>query len=320
MKRTRKNNNKPADAILTADFHLTESTPVARTDDYLQAQANKLAFLQRLSTQHNNCPVLCAGDIFDKWKASPWLCSWAYQLLPAPLITIPGNHDLPMHNFEYYDKAALALLEKVNSARICILKGDGIDVNKLRIMGVPSGQLASFDPEQAEITNGDGAGGAPARRILLLHELVWAGKAPSWAAGSWKASELIEEFGKHFDLILTGDNHEAFTVEQEGTLLVNPGSMMRITAAQADFQPRGYLYYAGENQVEPVMLPVERGVISREHLDKEQERDERITAYIEQLGSDWEAGLSFRKNLQVFFKEHGTPKKVRDVIWEHLEV
>ena len=43
MKRTKK--GKPADAILVSDLHITESTPISRTDDYIQAQENKLKFL-----------------------------------------------------------------------------------------------------------------------------------------------------------------------------------------------------------------------------------------------------------------------------------
>ena len=78
MKRVRavpvgKKIKKSADAILTADIHLTDKTPVSRTDDYIQAQERKLKFLAGLSQENDNCLILCAGDVFDHWKASPFM-------------------------------------------------------------------------------------------------------------------------------------------------------------------------------------------------------------------------------------------------------
>jgi len=233
------------------------------------------------------------------------------------LITVPGNHDLPMHNYQYYSKSALALLEKVRPAGICILKNNGIDINKLQVIGSPFGQLESFDAYNAEITSMGSS--RVRRRVLVLHEMVFKKRRPTWAPNSLLAKDLIERYGDEFDLIVTGDNHETFTEEIDGVLLVNPGSMLRITADQADFQPYCYLYYAEENEVHPVRFPIQTGVHNREHLDKEQERDGRIAAYIEQINKDWDAGLSFRRNLWAFFEENKIPKKVREVIWEHLE-
>ena len=50
MKRTRKTSKtRTADAILISDLHLTDKTPVARTDNYIEAQRRKLEFLKKLS-------------------------------------------------------------------------------------------------------------------------------------------------------------------------------------------------------------------------------------------------------------------------------
>jgi len=325
MKRKKQGEQRrSADAILVADLHLTESTPVSRTDDYIQAQANKLTFLRSLSAENNNCPILCAGDLFDHWKASPWLCSWAFNYLPTPMITIPGNHDLPMHSIEYYDKSALALLETVSTETdFRVLRHpQGVKINDLYIVGTPFNKLEQFDPDKDKkaresITTFKGAN----RRVLLLHELVWERQRPLWAGNTHLGQELLDRFGGYFDLIVSGDNHESFVCQDNTTksILVNPGSMMRSTADQEDFKPKCYLYYARTNKVTPVEFPIERGVLNTEHLDKKKERDDRITAYIERMSKDWEIGLSFRKNLQAFFAENNVPQKVREVVWQHLE-
>lgn len=319
MKRTRNPQKKIiADAILISDLHLTDSTPVSRTDDYIKAQKNKLLFLQSLSAENKNCPVLCAGDVFDYWKASPWLCSLAYNYLPRFFIGIPGQHDLPGHSLEQYERSGLGLINSVSDPyEIRILDGKKpstgwIFLDPLLIIGRPFGTLENFNPEEIPPMK-------PKRKILILHELTWKGRRPPWDKAGWTDLELIDTFGGYFDLILTGDNHFGFATKEGDCVLVNPGSMMRMNADQEDYQPRCYLYYANENEVSPVYFPIEKGVHNREHLDRKKERDERIAAYIERMGQNWEAGLSFRRNLESFFAENNVTQKVREIIWHHLE-
>lgn len=311
MKRTRAVPFIPADAILVADLHLTETPPISRTDDYLGAQSRKMKFLQDLRAKHG-CPVLCAGDVFHKWKNSPWFCVWAFHHIPGDFITIPGNHDLPHHSFAKYDKSSLYLLETVG--QLTVLAEEHMVINGLGVMGVPFGKLETFDSDEVFIDSRPLRG----RKILLLHELIWPNKKPSWSKDSYTSREILDRFGGNFDLIVTGDNHESFTARQGDSLLVNPGSMMRITAAQGDYAPKCYLYYAKDNTVKPVEFPIDEDVHDREHLDQKKARDARITAYIERLNDHWELGLSFRKNLMTFMVENNVPCKVREIVWGHM--
>ena len=321
IKRAQKQQSK-ADAILTADLHLTDASPVSRTDDYMLAQTSKLRFLQALSDDNNHCPILCAGDIFHNWKASPWLSAWALTFLPKPMITIPGNHDLPMHSLEYYDKSGLSLLEKVsknsNTPFLTVLgpRGDTKTYigKEIEVIGASFGQLKNMEIEQSA--------NSCKTRILMLHELVWPDARPGWGkAEDWSAPELTKKYGKHFDLILTGDNHQSFVYndDKNNCLLVNPGSMMRMTADQADYQPWCYLYHAEDNEVTPIKYPIKKEVHNRDYIDQKNDRDERIAAYIERMNHDWKISLSFPNNLQAFFAENDTPTKVREIIWQHLE-
>ena len=319
IKRTRQA-KKTADAILVSDLHLADSIPVSRTDDYITAQINKLAFLQSLSNKNNNCPILCAGDIFDRWKASPWLCSMAFMHLPRPFIGIPGQHDLPEHSLKEFPRSALGLLAEVSDPDefdiITIRaaqRGTQAGETKVVATGIPFGELNKF------VLNPEFERSPHYRYILMLHELTWQGKAPSWDKNGLTDLELLDKFGEHFDLILTGDNHAGFVTRQGDSLLVNPGSMMRKTADQEHYIPRCYLYYADDNTVTHVEYPIEKGVHNREHIDRKRERDDRTAAYISNI-RQWESGgLSFKKNLEAFFKENKVTQKVRDLILCHLE-
>jgi DNA repair exonuclease SbcCD nuclease subunit len=314
MKRTRKvRKARVADAILISDLHLTDKTPVSRMDDYIEAQKRKLEFLKKLSKENNNCLILCAGDVFDYWKATPWLCSFAYKYLPEPFICIPGQHDLPGHSLDEYPKSALGLMDSVG--KVCVINDwrKPIIGNNLFIVGVPYGKLDEFDPKEITFPKRK-------RKILLLHTLIWLDKRPTWSKGDYTANEILGRYAEYFDLILTGDNHQRFiSLKNKTTILINPGSVMRITADQANFQPRCFLYYAEDNTVKDIDFPIQKNVVTREHIEEKAQKDERIQAYIERMNKDFEMGLSFRRNLEIFFEENNVPKKVREIIWKAME-
>lgn len=303
MQRTKPPLNKPVLAILVSDLHLTEKTPIARTDDYWSAQVRKLEFLQT-QAQEYRCPVICAGDVFDHWKASPWLISQVYQHLPRPFVAIPGQHDLPNHSLELYPKSTLALLESVDDdIHILTSRDDQYHQPGLSIVGIPYGE--DWDnPRQGD--------------LLILHTLVWPDKPPVWSQGSSSSKQILSKFGGDFTLILTGDNHRTFTTSNSDTILVNPGSMMRQSVDQVNHHPVCYLYHGGTD-ITSVELPIQDGVLNQEHINLRNERDGRMKAYIEQTRRNWKTGLSFSNNLEAFFAEQGTPQKVREIIWQALE-
>src|SRR5688500_1062308 len=91
-------------AILCADLHLTMKQPACRDDDdWMKTQAgylSQLKMLQKSETMGPVLPILCAGDIFDKWNAPPELIHFALEHLPDGMICVPGQHDLPNHRME----------------------------------------------------------------------------------------------------------------------------------------------------------------------------------------------------------------------------
>ena len=93
MKRKRGVKEKTPDAILTADWHLRDDVPVCRTDDYWAAQWTKIEFIVDLANEYD-CPIYNAGDIFHKWKASPYLLYHTiYQInkMQTILVCCAGN-------------------------------------------------------------------------------------------------------------------------------------------------------------------------------------------------------------------------------------
>ena len=294
MIRTKSNNRKP-DAILTSDWHLRDSDPPCRTDNFEKAQWNKLDFISDLQKKHN-CPILHSGDLFDYWKPSLSFLSDVYNQFPNQFYSIAGNHDLPQHNFDLVKKCGLYLLSTVKKVEI--------------LPGVHWG----FEPE-----NGDVSIAIKGRKILVWHTMTYQGKVPYPGCTDSPAKNLLKKY-TDYDLILTGHNHQTFTEELDGRLLVNPGCITRQESSQADFEPCVWLWYADTNTVEKVLLPIEKNVVQKpENTERLEERNARIDAFVSKLDEDWDSTINFEQNLERAIAVNKTPKEVSEIIYKAIE-
>jgi DNA repair exonuclease SbcCD nuclease subunit len=155
--------------------------------------------------------------------------------------------------------------------------------------------------------------------ILLWHTMTWDEEHPYPGSTDSPAWKLFEKY-MQFKLMIIGHNHKRFVIEEDGRLLVNPGGIVRQKADETDDEPRVYLYYENENKVAPVYLPYEKNAISRQHIEQKQERDERITAFVERLDTEWDNELSFEQNLEKFKNENNTPQPIMDLIYKAIEL
>lgn len=283
------------DAIFCADLHLREDTPLCRTDDYYTAQWNKLSSIIELSNKHN-CPVFIAGDIFNKSHISERLyiktIRW-FRELDRCVCMIPGNHDLENHNINRIDNSSISVLAAA----------------------IPNVILC---PTELEKISSSVIGG---REVGIVHKLLH-GDTPIKAHGksiSSNAKTLLKK-NPEYDVIISGDNHQTFVVEYEGRLLVNPGSMMRTTAAQTEHRPCVFLYNAESNAVEPHYFDIEKEAVTREYIDIKNKHNKRMDDFVTKLQSNIELGLDYEKNVERHIKAHKIRKSVQEIVWECLEV
>lgn len=298
MKRTREVAPLPAPGevgfVLTSDWHLRETAPVCRTDDFWNAQWKKVGFIADLA-EHYNCPVIHAGDLFHHWKPSPYLLAKAYETLPKDFWTVYGNHDLPQHSLELEDRSGIYMLK--TAGRIKLLDGAHC---------------------RQDLSLENSIKGPDGRRVGVIHLGVWKGKSP-WPGCTNPTSQQMLEDNPDFDLIVSGDFHTPVVDELDGRLLVNPGSITRQTADQADFRPRVYLWLPQSNAAVPVYLPIEEGVVSRVHIAMTEERDSRLEAFISKLSEDWEVEMSFENNLRHFEQANNVHPSVMSIIQRAIE-
>ena len=282
---------KQPSLILTGDWHLREDTPVCFTGDFQKEQWDCVRFIKNLQKKYQ-IPIVHAGDLFHHWKPSPWLLSTTIENLPAMFYSCVGQHDIPQHNLELIHKSGIYTLEI--SGHLTILNG------------------THFGQEPIEIAHS-----TLPTDILVWHHLTYLTEPYPGATGG-NAYDILHKYSQ-FRLVVTGDNHCSFTIEKNKRRLVNTGNLTRQAADQIDFKPCVWLWYSSDNSVQQVFLPIEEGVVSRVHLEKKEERDGRIDAFISKLNDKYETTLSFEQNLDAFFNANNTEKEIKQIIYKSIE-
>lgn len=290
MKRTKSHTPKKVNAILTGDWHLREDIPICRTNDFQEAQWRKVAFIKDLQSKYN-CAVIHSGDLFDHWKPSPALLTKTMQYLPKQFMTIYGNHDLPQHNLELAYKCGIRVLEEAGKVKVL----DGC-----HWLRTPTDKDSLFFP-------------GTDRKMLVWHVMTYEGESPWPGCTDTPANKLVKQYSD-YDFILTGHNHKCFMEKDGKRILLNPGSLTRQAVDQIEHRPSVFLYYAKTNTVERVYLPIEKEVMSREHINVKERRDARIEAFVERLNTEWQKGVSFKENLEHFLSNNNITEPVMKII------
>jgi DNA repair exonuclease SbcCD nuclease subunit len=295
-------------AIFLSDMHLTLKRPKARTDDFVSALITKVLFINEVQRQLN-VPILVPGDIFDEPQVPQGLEAWAISNLSKKMIMIPGQHDLPNHLLELFNKSSLAVLEAAGFTVLSHLKRPLI-VDDFEIHCFPYGVKPTNCTKELK---------PPLkRRLALAHFFTYKGNTPWPGCEAPTAKQLLRQLSG-FDIIVTGDNHKPFVEEYEGRILVNPGSIMRLKADQEFHQPRIYVWNSNTNEVQRLNLPINQDVITREHLDKEEENQSNLSSFISTLHGEKDICRKFEDNLKIFFDKKRIHKKVQDEVWEAVD-
>lgn len=288
---------REAIAVACSDIHLSDKPPVARAGepDWHQKQREALAFIVD-AAECNAVPLLIAGDLFHNARATPAMEILAMQVLSdvEDLLLIPGQHDLPNHKIENKGKGSYGVIEAHLEA--------SENVFPFCHDEYPYG--AEFHRAHSGTD------------IAMIHHLVWEKDAPyPGAPESGNVKEIVKKL-PGYQFIVAGDNHKGFACTIGDTTVVNCGSMMRRTADQEDYKPRCYLLY-DDGTAEPVYLPIEDDVFTRDHRDAMVERDARVTAFVRKL-KDITVELSFESNMDQFCKVNNISADIVEIIQEEI--
>lgn len=234
--------------LITGDWHLSNKRPRSRKDDYTRAMIVKMEEIKHLSLKQGVDAILQPGDLTDDHKfPDKFKTFWIRKLFHFPKIyTVPGQHDLRYHTSPI-ENTPLGVLREARP----IFVGTGQTYNMWNDESDREVDIytAGWGKDIPELKHN------AVFNILITHRMItmdklWAGQEDYEVAGTF--------LRKHkFDLIVSGDNHQSFHFKHGNRWLINCGSLMRSTIAQADHKPCVWIFDTEIKEAEQIFLTIE---------------------------------------------------------------
>ena len=293
-------------AVFCADIHLSHKPPVARSaePDWYEAMCRPLRQLRAIAEEHN-APIICAGDVFDKWNSPPELINFAIRQLPN-MYAIPGQHDLPYHGYEEMRKSAYGVLAQIGIIR---------NIDSTRHTRFTNLAISGFPWRKELKPRSERAGGIS---IALIHQYCWISGHSYPNAPPVQAAFLHSKNLQGYDIAVFGDNHKGFIVSKD-PLIYNCGALIRRRIDERDYQPM-------------VGLLREDGTVVQHELDCSEDKwidpnegielAERVldsSGFLEELSTLDRESLNFEEMVKRYCNQNKIEPKVRSEIMCALE-
>ena len=263
--------------IVASDLHLRPDTPKARTDDFQAAQWGKLEEIGELC-RSKECLLVLAGDIGHRPFWPNWMeVRFRECLRHVPVALILGQHDLSRHSLDSLPRTAMGVFCAERQGALLRPDKEYIHWGGHDIYGASFGQKPKKVRRRKDRIN-----------VLVCHTLL-SGHKP--IPDTPKAEDFLKTWQRYYDLIFVGDNHEPFAFTDKATL-VSPGSMTR-QAADENHEPR-VISVMGK-RIRYVTLTHEPDVLTREHIERKEEREHHQARFAESLAKQKTINLDFEK-------------------------
>ena len=291
-------------AVLVSDIHLSDKPPTFRSTepDWFSAMASPLEQLRYRATELS-VPIVCGGDVFDRWNSSPQLINFAIDNLPE-MYSVAGQHDLPHHQYSSIQKSAYWTLCKTGN--IIDLKPEPIQIGDLVLYGF--GWNVDIRPQ----TRRDDF-----IHLAVIHKYIWSTRSTGYH-GAPRLNH-IKELSKSlqgYDTALFGDNHKGFLSRTDkGTIVLNNGGFMRRTKDQLDYAPSiGILFSDGTVKREKLDCSKDMTLITEHNGSAKSETD--FLEFMEELNHLGSDSLDFMNSIRHYCDNKEIGDEVYSLIME----
>lgn len=281
--------------IVSADWHLRDDRPLCRKDvNWLGQQEDDLTFIVNEANKRD-AELIIAGDVYDVPRVSPSVSNMLVRVLSratVPIHIIAGNHSLQYHNQENLMNSSIGALSLLENLGIryyeCVDNSeDGIFEHAVQISD----------------------------EITIIHTLTFPNKdSVPFGAKAQAPEDLFKKYPTKY--LITGDYHRNFLASENDRLLINPGCINIQTADMLDYQPVIYYLDTDTGFVDVISIPINREVLTDNHLTEKKERDNRITSFIETVKKHGMISLSFEDNLRKAITLNNVDSNVVSIIEE----
>lgn len=310
--------------LVIGDMHWTGHQPVGRTDDFRAALRAKVLECWQIAKEHNVAAILQTGDLCHSPHLTlPTLAELHNLLLqaPAPVYLVPGNHDAlspdTLRATPLGFLITVGLVHDVATEPVLLgtdppvyLTGRGYDAEA----DASPGWYAAPVPEHLHAV-------APGVvHVHLAHGMLVDRRMPETVPHTQLDS--LAGVPDLPDVLITGHDHLGYGIRRVGrTLCVNPGALVRLTAAveEIDRTPAvALLTIRGPGDIDARLIPLRSAkpwaeVLSREHLEREAAREQRRAEFLELLAAETvEQALDLAGAIRSIAERERVPGRVRD--------
>lgn len=308
-------------AIVVGDIHYRGVNPRARLDNFQEALNRKIFEVYDIARKHAADAIIQVGDLFDSpgtaWGTAAEL-AYIMQQSPVPFFCIPGNHDLWAGNPGSKYRTPFGFLSKLgiiqdltgdynsNSEfpdQKIIITGHGFNVETDTELG--RGQF--MPPKETE---GNFS-------IHVVHSMLM-----DHSPGFDMRHTLISQVETKAQVIISGHEHIGFGIKrrEDGVLFINPGALCRLSAHAAEIERKvsvALLTINSVNDYSAEIIPLKSAlpgheVLSREHLEAEAERNDRLEKFLGLLASEGESKfLEVREIIEDIAAREALPPEVK---------
>lgn len=257
-------------------------------------------------SEYFQCPNIVAGDVFDKWNSSAELINFALKTMPE-IHAIPGQHDLPLHNYDDIRKSAYWTLVEAGKIKN-LFPGKLYRKGDLLIQGFPwNYEITPIEDTSDLIT------------LAVIHSYCWKGKCKYPGADDKEKIGAYKKQLAGFDCAVFGDNHIGFSGICGDCEVINTGSLMRQKSDQREYKPRvGLLLRTGE--IEEYYLGISHDAFQKKQdlgfLAEDEVDMEELIKELEQLG---DASLNFKQSIETYCKKNKVSKNTKKVLLSVLD-
>jgi exonuclease SbcD len=315
--------------IITGDWHYRLQNPKARMDDYLEALDNKISEVYDLARRYHAKAIIVPGDIFDSANISiPGIWQLAKKLKSAPctVITVPGNHDIASHNLETIPRTPYGLLKELGYIYCMHNNWDGLltDIPEDANI-IVSGHGYNTETDNDITQYGLKEDVSKGFNVHITHGMLLE-KSPGIEMKHTLVSDLEKlPEGLKPHVLINGHYHFGLPLTWVGkTLVINPGALGRLTAHVEEMNREvkvALLTINGPEDYNAKFIPLKSAapghvVLSREHIEQEEVRNERLETFLKLLSSESEQKfLEVQEIVESVARSDNLPK---DVVEEAL--
>lgn len=260
-----------------------------------------------------DCPVIVAGDIFDRWNAPAELINFAIDALPkCDVYAVAGQHDLPNHNYDDIERSAYWTLVQSKALRN-LAPGSMVQVRGMVLHGFPWGcPVQSYDPESTKFSR--------CCHVAVCHSFIYNDRTGYKGAPTEQKQTAYKDRLRGYHAAVFGDNHKGFlsSIDSEGTPanLLNCGTFMRRKADEISYKPTIGLLHAGGSMTRVLLDTSDDEFVALEEALELVESVIDMTDFAGALAALGKDGLSFVDAVKKFLDRNSIADNVRQRVME----